>query len=119
MFDITLSSTGESVATQTTGVPLVEQRDRPVLHLARRVGVGRDVGDLLELERALEAHGQADVAAEVEEEAGVLPVLGDPAATGSSTASSSSSIRCGSSRSSATRPAGHLGLERAAHLRRA
>ena len=47
---------------------LVEQRDRAVLHLAGGVGVGGDVGDLLELQRALERHGQADVAADVEEE---------------------------------------------------
>ena len=52
----------------TTGVRLVEQRDRPVLHLAGRVGVGGDVGDLLELERALERDREPDVAAEVEEE---------------------------------------------------
>ena len=33
---------------------LVEQRDRAVLHLAGRVGLGRDVRDLLQLQRALE-----------------------------------------------------------------
>ena len=55
MLETTFSSTGESVATTTTGRGLVEQRDRAVLHLAGRVGVRRDVGDLLELERALEA----------------------------------------------------------------
>jgi hypothetical protein len=48
-----------------------------VLHLAGGVGVGGDVGDLLELERALEADGQADVAAEVEEELAVVDALGD------------------------------------------
>src|SRR5439155_1306252 len=47
---------------------LVEQRDRPVLHLAGGVGLGRDVRDLLELERPRQAHRQADVPAEVEEE---------------------------------------------------
>ena len=47
---------------------LVEQCDRAVLHLAGGVGVGRDVGDLLQLQRPLEADRQADVAAEIEEE---------------------------------------------------
>ena len=56
---------------------LVEQRDRAVLHLAARVGVGRDVGDLLELQRALERDRQPDVAAEVEEELRVRVALGD------------------------------------------
>ena len=64
---------------------LVEQRDRPVLHLAGRVGVGRDVGDLLQLQRALERDRQADVAAEVEEEVGVRPVLPAICSTCSST----------------------------------
>ena len=59
MFEMTLSSTGDSVATTTTGVSLGQQRDRAVLHLAGRVRVGRDVGDLLELERALERDRQA------------------------------------------------------------
>src|SRR5919202_770096 len=49
-------------------VQAAEARDRPVLHLAGRVGVGRDVRDLLQLQRPLEAHRQADVPAEVEEE---------------------------------------------------
>jgi hypothetical protein len=48
-----------------------------VLHLARRVGVGGDVGDLLQLQRALEAHREPHVAAEVEEELAVLDLLGD------------------------------------------
>src|SRR5881394_96211 len=50
---------------------LVEQGDRAVLHLASGVGVGRDVGDLLQLQRPLEADRKAEVAAEVKEE---LPV---------------------------------------------
>ena len=56
---------------------LVEQRDRAVLHLAGRVGVGRDVGDLLELQRALERDRQPDVATQVEEELRLLVRLGD------------------------------------------
>src|SRR5213595_292607 len=47
---------------------LFEQRDRPVLHLARRVRLGRDVRDLLQLQRALERDRKADKAPEVEEE---------------------------------------------------
>src|SRR5215471_4369584 len=50
------------------GRPLVEQRDRPVLHLPGGVRLGRDVRDLLQLERALERDREADVAAEEEEE---------------------------------------------------
>ena len=56
---------------------LVEQRDRPVLHLAGGVRVGGDVGDLLELQRALERDRQADVASQVEEELGIAHPLGD------------------------------------------
>jgi hypothetical protein len=48
-----------------------------VLHLSGRVGLGRDVGDLLELQRALERDGQADVPSEVEEERCTVMPLGD------------------------------------------
>src|SRR4051794_33629922 len=59
------------------GRPLLEQGDRPVLLLPGRVGVRGDVGDLLELERALEAHGEAHMAPEVEEEVLAVRALGD------------------------------------------
>ena len=59
------------------GRALVEQRDRPVLHLAGRVRLGRDVRDLLQLERALERDRQTDVAAEVEEERPVVEAARD------------------------------------------
>ena len=49
---------------------LVNQSVRPVLHLARRVAFGVDVGDLLELERAFERDGIVDAAAEEEEVVG-------------------------------------------------
>ena len=62
---------------QTTGVCVVEERDRAVLHLAGRVRLGRDVGDLLQLQGALEADRQADVAAEVEEERLLVMARGD------------------------------------------
>jgi hypothetical protein len=46
------------------GRALLDERDRPVLDLAGREPLGRDVGELLELERPLERHRVADVAAE-------------------------------------------------------
>ena len=55
---------------------LVEQRDRAVLHLPAGVRVGRDVGDLLELQRALERDRAPHVAAEVEVELRVGVALG-------------------------------------------
>ena len=45
---------------------LVDERDRPVLHLRRGIALGVDVGDLLELERALERHREVDAASQVE-----------------------------------------------------
>ena len=65
------------VATTTTGRVLVEERDRAVLHLACRVRLGRDVRDLLELERALERDRQADMTAEIEEERRAVVPLRD------------------------------------------
>src|SRR5207247_4416998 len=51
--------------------------DGSVLHLAGRVGLGRDVRDLLQLERALQTDGQTDVPTEVEEERLVEVTLRD------------------------------------------
>ncbi len=59
------------------GGGLVEQGDRAVLHLAGGVGVGGDVGDLLELQRALQRDRQPDVAADVEEELSLPVLVGD------------------------------------------
>ena len=56
---------------------LVDQRDRPVLHLRRRIALGVDVADLLELERALERGREVVAAAEVQEVRRVLELLGD------------------------------------------
>ena len=39
-----------------------------MLHLSGRVGIGGDVGDLLQLQCAFEGHRQADVPAQVQEE---------------------------------------------------
>ena len=43
---------------------LVDERDRPVLHLAGRIAFGVDVGDLLQLQRAFERDRVVDAAAE-------------------------------------------------------
>ena len=72
-----LGEDGPVVGDDHDGRLVVEQRDGAVLHLAGGVGLGRDVADLLELERALEADGEAHAAAEVEEEALVVVPLGD------------------------------------------
>ena len=53
-----------------TGMILVDEGDRPVLHLAGRVALRVDVGDLLQLQRALEGHRVVEAAAEIEEVAG-------------------------------------------------
>jgi hypothetical protein len=46
---------------------LVDERVGPVFHLAGGVSFGVDVGDLLELERALQRNGEVDAAAQEEE----------------------------------------------------
>ena len=56
---------------------LVDQRDRPVLHLARRIALGVDVADLFELERALERHWEIVPAAEVQEVRRIFEQVGD------------------------------------------
>ena len=56
---------------------LVDQRDRPVLQLARRVALGVDVAQLLELERALERQRIGGAAAEIEHVAGAGELVGD------------------------------------------
>src|SRR4051795_7015269 len=48
-----------------------------MLHLAGGVRLGRDVGDLFQLERALERNRKPDVTAEVEEERLVVVAFGD------------------------------------------
>ena len=53
---------------------VLDERDRAVLELAGGVGLGMDVADLLELERALEAERVVEVAAD-EEDALVVEVL--------------------------------------------
>ena len=117
MFERIFSSTGQSVATQTTGVRLVEQRDRAVLHLAGGVGVGRDVGDLLQLQRALEADRRGRCGGRGRGRSPSSPVARrrSPRSRGS-TCASSSSIWCGMRLSSATSSRAPLGVERAAQL---
>ena len=46
---------------------LVDEGDGAVLHLAGGIALGVDIGDLLELERALEGDGVVDAAAQEEE----------------------------------------------------
>src|SRR5512142_2847331 len=52
--------------------PLVDQRDRAVLHLPGGVPFRVDVGDLLQLQRPFEGDGVGDAAAQVQEVAHVL-----------------------------------------------
>ena len=79
------------------GSVLVEERDRAVLHLAGGIGVGRDVADLLELQRALEAARHAEVAADVEEELLLAGRLRDLLDLHPTAAESSASMRAASS----------------------
>ena len=46
---------------------LVDERIWPMLHLARRITFGVDVGNLLELERAFEGDGEVYAAAQEQE----------------------------------------------------
>ncbi len=59
------------------GHVLVDEGDRTVLHLGRRISLGVDVGDLLELERPLERDGEVRSPPEVEEVRVVAVGLGD------------------------------------------
>src|SRR3990172_3025027 len=58
---------------------LVDERDGPVLHLTGGIALGVDIGDLLELERALERDRVLDPAAEVEEALACRQVAGERA----------------------------------------
>ena len=60
------SNSGPDGASTITGTVVVDQRDRPVLHLARGIAFGVDVADFLELQRAFERHRIVWAAAEVE-----------------------------------------------------
>ena len=75
---------------------LVDQRDRPVLELARRIAFGVDVGDFLELQRAFERDRIGRAAAEIEHVAWILA------------RSRASASICGSSRSASDMMARHL-----------
>ena len=67
MFDITLSYTRALRHDEHAGRVLVDQRDRPVLHLGGRVAFGVDVADFLELERAFQRRREIVLPAQVEE----------------------------------------------------
>src|SRR5918996_219582 len=59
--------------------PLLDQRDRPVLQLTGRVALRVQVTDLLQLQRALERCREAGVAADEQDVARPVDLLGDPA----------------------------------------
>ena len=46
---------------------LIDQGDRAVLHLGRRIALGVDVADLLQLQRAFQGGGEIELPAEIEE----------------------------------------------------
>ena len=56
---------------------LVDERDRPVLHLTRRITLGVDVRDLFQLQRAFERDRVVDAAAEIEKVGSSLKPRGD------------------------------------------
>ena len=56
---------------------LVDEGDRPVLHLAGRIALGVDVRDLLQLQRALERDRVVDPAPEIQEVAPLVEPPGD------------------------------------------
>ena len=56
---------------------LVDERNRPVLHLAGRIALGVDVRDLLQLERALERDRVVDPAPEIQEVTPLVEPLRD------------------------------------------
>ena len=72
MLPIIFSNTWSCGAIATTGMLLVDERDRAVLHLAGRIALGVDVRDLLQLQRAFERDRVVDAAAEVEEVGAVV-----------------------------------------------
>ena len=51
---------------------LVDERDRPVLHLAGRIAFGVDVRDFLQLQRAFERDRIVDAAAEIQKVGAVV-----------------------------------------------
>ena len=67
MLETTLLKISPFGAKKTVGQVLADERDGAVLHLGGGVALGVDVGDLLELERALERDGEEREAAEEEE----------------------------------------------------
>src|ERR1700682_1892815 len=57
---------------------LVDQRDRPMLELARGVALGVNIGNFLELERTFERKRIARAAAKIEDVLAVLQFLREP-----------------------------------------
>ena len=67
MLPIIFSNTASCGASADDRHPLVDERDRAVLHLAGRIAFGVDVGNLLQLQRAFERDGIVDAAAQIQE----------------------------------------------------
>ena len=67
MFPIIFSNTWSSRSDRHDRHLLVDERNRPVLHLAGRIALGMDVRNLLQLERALECNRIVDPAPEIQE----------------------------------------------------
>ncbi len=76
-----------------TGWPGFDERDGTVLELACGEALGVDVGELLELERALERDGEADVPAEEEDRALVGHASARASRTGSAVSSTQLDLR--------------------------
>ena len=77
MLPIIFSNTWSCGAIATTGMLLVDQRDRTVLHFAGRIALGVDVRNLLQLQRAFERDRIVDAAAEKQEVGAVVEPAGD------------------------------------------
>ena len=73
---MSFSSSASFGATVTTGMALVTSAKRAVLELAGGVGLGVDVADFLELERAFQGDGVVQAAAEKERVIHAGKVLG-------------------------------------------
>jgi len=76
MFDRIFSRATPPETSMTTGVPSSISADGAVLHLPRRVSLGVDVRDLLQLESPFQRHGEQDSAREEENVLRVVEPLG-------------------------------------------
>ncbi len=113
------SSPSARVLMTTTGQPFVNQRVRPVLHLARRIPLGVNVGNLLQLQRAFERDREVDPAAQVEEvlrrgrTLSPAPPTRPPRSAGCSILTGNSANCCARSRASSREARRAIGRDRA------